>query len=88
MGCHRYSGNRVLNYYIPEELVESRNEQQMRIRLKNGSQIQIIGSDNFDNTLVGTNAVGMIFSEYALQDPRAWSYSLPILKASGRLGSF
>jgi phage terminase large subunit len=76
------SGNRVLNYYIPEELVESRNEQQMRIRLKNGSQIQIIGSDNFDNTLVGTNAVGMIFSEYALQDPRAWSYSLPILKAS------
>lgn len=76
------TGHRILNYYIPEELVESRNEQQMRIKLKNGSQIQIIGSDNFDNTLVGTNCVGMIFSEYALQDPRAWSYSIPILKAS------
>lgn len=76
------NGNRILNYYIPEELVESRNEQQMRIRLKNQSQIQIIGSDNFDNTLVGTNCVGMIFSEYALQDPRAWSFSIPILKAS------
>jgi len=75
-------GNRILNYYIPDEVVESRNEQQMRIRLINGSQIQIIGSDSFDNTLVGTNAVGMVFSEYALSDPRAYSYSIPILKAS------
>lgn len=76
------SGNRVMQYYIPEEIVESRNEQMMRIRLINGSQIQILGSDNFDNSLIGTNAVGMVFSEYALQDPRAWSFSIPILKAS------
>ena len=26
--------------------------------------------------------LGMVFSEYALQDPRAWSFSIPILKAS------
>lgn len=71
-----------MHHYIPEAIVESRNEQMMRIRLINGSQIQILGSDNFDNSLVGTNAVGMIFSEYALQDPRAWSFSIPILKAS------
>lgn len=76
------SGKRILSHYIPEELIESRNEQQMRIRLVNGSQIQILGSDNFDNTLVGTNAVGMVFSEYALSDPRAYSFSIPILKAS------
>lgn len=76
------SGKRILNYYVPDEIVESRNEQGMRIRLKNGSQIQILGSDNFDTTLVGTNAVGMVFSEYALSDPRAYSYSIPILKAS------
>lgn len=76
------SGKRILTYYIPEELIESRNEQQMRIRLVNGSQIQILGSDNFDNTLVGTNAIGMVFSEYALSDSRAYSYSIPILKAS------
>lgn len=75
-------GKKILNYYIPDEIVESRNEMQMRIRLINGSQIQIIGSDNFDQTLVGTNALGMIFSEYALQDPRAWQFSIPILKAS------
>ena len=76
------SGKRILNYYIPEELIESRNEQGMRIRLTNGSQIQILGSDNFDQTLVGTNALGMVFSEYALSDPRAYSFSIPILKAS------
>src|ERR1700690_1572370 len=76
------SGKRILTYYIPEEIIESRNEQQMRIRFCNGSQLVILGSDNFDNTLVGTNAVGMVFSEYALSDPRAYSFSIPILKAS------
>jgi len=76
------SGKRILSYYVPEEIIESRNEQQMRIRLRNGSQIQILGSDNFDNTLVGTNSIGMVFSEYALSDPRAYSFSIPILKAS------
>jgi len=76
------SGNRILNYYIPEELVESRNEQQMRIRLRNGSQIQFLGSDDYDTSLVGTNAVGMVFSEYALSNPMAYAYSIPILKAS------
>jgi hypothetical protein len=75
-------GRRILNYYVPDEIVESRNEMQMRIRLQNGSQIQILGSDDVDKTLVGTNALGIVFSEYALQDPRAWTFSIPILKAS------
>lgn len=77
------SGRRILNYYIPDEFVSSRNEQQMRIRLNNGSQIQILGSDDYDTALVGTNAIGMVFSEYALSNPMAYSYSLPILNASG-----
>lgn len=75
-------GNKILTYYIPDSIVESRNEQQMRIRLINGSQIQLLGSDDVDRSLVGTNAVGIVFSEYALQDPRAWQLSIPILKAS------
>lgn len=76
------SGRKILNYYIPDEIVQSRNEMQMRIRLINGSQIQILGSDDVDKTLVGTNCAGIVFSEYALQDPKAWLYSIPILKAS------
>lgn len=74
-------GTRVLDF-LPRELIESRNEQLMRIKLVNGSMIQILGSDNFDNSLIGTNAKGMIFSEYALQDERAYSYSRPILTAN------
>ncbi len=80
--CIDTDGNRVINYYIPDEIVESKNEQLMRVRLLNGSQIQFIGSDNYDKSLVGTNAVGIIFSEYALSDSRAYSYCIPILKAS------
>jgi hypothetical protein len=74
-------GMRILDY-IPKELVESRNEQQMRIRFVNGSVIQIVGSDNYDQTLVGVNAMGMVFSEYALADPRAYQFSRPILTAN------
>ncbi len=31
------------------------------------------------NSIVGTNPYGCIFSEYALQDPRAWNFVRPIL---------
>lgn len=74
-------GQRILDY-INSELIESRNEQQMRIRLINGSVIQIIGSDNYDNSLVGTNPIGIVFSEYALTDPRAYQFVRPILNAN------
>jgi len=74
-------GFRILDY-LPEELIESRNEQMMRIRLINGSVFQIIGSDNYDNALVGTNPKGIIFSEFALSDPRAYSFVRPILTAN------
>ncbi len=72
------TGARVIDY-IPREVIESTNEQQMRIKLINGSVIQIIGSDNYDNTLIGTNPIGMIFSEYSLQDEKAYAFSKPIL---------
>jgi hypothetical protein len=53
----------------------------MKINLKNGSIIQIVGSDNVDS-LVGTNPQGIVFSEYALQDPRAYQFLRPILVAN------
>lgn len=75
-------GRKVIDHYLPSEIIANKNEQQMRIRLVNGSQVQILGSDDVDKSLVGTNAVGIVFSEYALQDPHAWQLSIPILKAS------
>lgn len=70
-------GKRILDY-IPKELVESKNGQQMQIRLTNGSLYQLIGSDNIDS-LVGTNPKIIIFSEYAIQNPAAWDYLRPII---------
>lgn len=80
-------GGRILDY-IPPEFVDQRNEAMMRIKLRNGSYIQIIGSDNFDNTLVGTNPRGIIFSEYALQHPDGFQYSIPILRANDGFAIF
>lgn len=74
-------GRRFINDYIPDELVESKNGQEMKIRFKNGSLIQLVGSDNIDG-LVGTNPLGVIFSEYAIQDPRAYNFLRPILLAN------
>jgi phage terminase large subunit len=70
-------GKRILDY-IPKEVVESKNGQQMQIRLTNGSLYQLIGSDNIDS-LVGSNPKIIIFSEYAIQSPAAWDYLRPIL---------
>lgn len=70
-------GLRFLDY-IPRELIESTNSQEMKIKMTNGSLIQVIGSDNVDS-LVGTNPQGIVFSEYALQDPRVYQFLRPIL---------
>src|ERR1700676_1368727 len=70
-------GQRILDY-IPAELIESKNGQEMKIRLINGSLYQLIGSDNIDS-LVGSNPKIIIFSEYAIQSPAAWDYLRPIL---------
>lgn len=74
------AGQRILEY-IPKEVIESMNQQEMKVRFKNGSLFQIVGSDNYDS-LVGTNPQGIVFSEYALQDPRAYQYLRPILAAN------
>jgi phage terminase large subunit len=74
------SGERFLDY-IPSELITSSNSQEMKLSLANGSLMQIVGSDNVDS-LVGTNPQGIVFSEYALQDPRAYQFMRPILVAN------
>jgi len=75
------TGERFLDY-IPPALIKSKNSQEMKIELLNGSLIQLVGSDNVDS-LVGTNPAGVIFSEYALQSPLAYQYLRPILLANG-----
>ena len=75
-------GMRLLRH-IPEALIEGNtNSTEMKIRLRNGSLIQIIGTNNIDS-IVGTNPIGCVFTEYSLQDPRAWQFIRPILVENG-----
>ena len=63
---------------IPSELISKKNDTEMRIKLTNGSSIQLIGASRYDK-LVGTAPVGMIFSEYAIQTPQALEFLKPIV---------
>ena len=76
------SGFRFLDH-IPKELIEGNpNSTEMKVKLKNGSLIQVIGTNNVDS-IVGTNPIGCVFTEYSLQDPKAWPLIRPILVENG-----
>ncbi len=75
------NGFRFIEHF-PKEFIESKNDTEQLIKLKNGSIFQIIGTDNIDS-IVGTNPVGCVFSEYALQNPKAWDFIRPILAENG-----
>lgn len=73
--------------FIPKEIIASTNSSDMSIRFINGSLLQLVGSDNYDG-LVGTNPSMCIFSEYALQDPRAYQFLRPILTVNDGVALF
>jgi hypothetical protein len=56
--------------HIPKGLINTENEQQMKIELVNGSIIQVVGTDKKIDNIVGTNPVGCLFSEFPISDPR------------------
>ena len=75
-------GFRLLDH-VPKELINGNlNATEMKFRLMNGSLIQIIGTDNSDSVM-GTNPIGCVFSEYSLQHPVAWQLIRPILAENG-----
>lgn len=73
-----HTGKRRIDEAFPQELRAVTRENEMFIRFKSGSTWQVVGSDNFD-ALVGTPPVGVVGSEWALSNPRAWAYLRPIL---------
>lgn len=74
-------GRRFLDHF-PKALIEGQNDTEMRLKLKNGSIYQVVGTDSVDR-LVGSNPVGCIFSEYSVSDPGAWDLIQPILAENG-----
>ena len=81
------TGLRRIDEAFPKEIREGVRSQEMSIKLKNGSQWQLIGSDNY-NSLVGSPPIGVIFSEYAIADPRAWNYIRPIIAENNGYAAF
>lgn len=69
--------------HIPKELITSTNATELKIELRNGSIIQLIAADEFKSSGVGTNPIGVVFSEYSISSPEAWKFVAPILAVNG-----
>lgn len=75
-------GFRMLDH-IPPELVKATNATDLKVTLTNGSVIQLMGADNFAKSGVGTNPIGVVMSEYSINDPKVWNFIRPILAVNG-----
>jgi len=64
--------------FIPTLYLSDTNKGEQRVELTNGSNIYIIGSDNYDSN-VGMNVKGVVYSEWSLCDPRAHAFFEPML---------
>lgn len=81
------TGKRRIDEAFPKALRETTREQDMLIRFKCGSTWQVLGSDNYDS-LVGSPPIGVVFSEWALARPDAYTYIRPILLENGGWAMF
>lgn len=69
--------------HIPKEAIKNINGTELKIELVNGSAIQLVPADEFSERGIGTNPIGVVFSEYSVTSPKAWNYLRPILLANG-----
>lgn len=82
-----HTGKRRIDEAFPPEIRESKDEQSMFMRFKNGATWQLIGSDRYNN-LVGAGVAGVTFSEFALANPSAWGYIRPMLEENNGWATF
>lgn len=79
-------GFKLLDHF-PKQLVVSKNEQEMKITVSNGSILQVIGTDKAGD-IVGPNPVGCVFSEFSIMDPTAYNMIRPILRENRGWAAF
>lgn len=77
-----FPGYPKLNSEDPNSVILSIDKREMKIHLTNGSMFQVIGCEDEDS-IVGTNPVGCVFSEYSVMNPKAWDFVRPILVENG-----
>ena len=83
-------GRRYLDHFPPELIYGAPNDQEMCVTLRDpanplepGSTFSLLGADKDFNVMVGSNPVGIIISEWAIMNPRAWELTRPILRENG-----
>jgi len=73
-------GQRILDVLFPRAmLARDPNNTEMMLHLRNGSTVQLVGTDTIDR-LVGAGPRGVVFSEFALSHPGAWDFVRPMLR--------
>lgn len=77
-----HTGKRRIDEAFPPSIRKRTVDNEMKIEFVNGSIWQVLGSDNY-NSYVGSPPVGVVLSEWALADPAAWAYLMPILEENG-----
>lgn len=80
-------GRKIIDSVFPPPLVKRKNESEMLVELRNGSMVQLVGSDTIDN-LVGAGPAGVTFSEYSISKPTAWDLVRPMLAENGGWAAF
>lgn len=74
-----HTGRKRIDEAFPFELRKRTLDwPEMKIEFHVGSSWQVVGSDTF-NSLMGSPPVGIVYSEWALADPRAHGFLRPIL---------
>ncbi len=82
-------GRRYLEYIPPECLGAPPNESELLISLINGSNIQLLTAGDIDKSAIGTNCVGVVYSEYSTYaTSQPWDYVRPILNENGGWAMF
>jgi phage terminase large subunit len=66
--------------FFPKQLIKNRLNNEMRLHFLNPTSPDEEGSIY---QAVGTNPVGVVFSEYSLGNPGVWDYVRPILRENG-----
>lgn len=77
-----HTGIRRIDESFPPEIRTVTRENEMFIKLMNGSTWQALGSDNYES-FIGSTPIGVIFSEWAQSNPASWAYLSPIFFENG-----
>ncbi len=78
------NGRKILDYIpgwrdpIPNTYIKRINNQSMVIELYNGSIIRMVAADKVEDSIVGTNPKGAVFSEFSVQNPMGLKLMSPV----------